>query len=214
MKIVLLVLIAIISYFLGSLNGPVLVSRYVLKQDVRRTGTWNPLYSAFMDTYGAKGLAMLAGFDIIKSIIAVLLGGLLLSAVGETAMGRLFAAFCLLLGHAFPFLYLFKGGKGLLCAGTMLFFIDWRVALCCWAAFALVLIFTKYFALAGSVAAILAPIFMWIFKSSALEGAIALFCALIIVIKYSENIVRILGGTEPQLAAKRGSASGPADDEY
>lgn len=215
MRIFLLIAIAVISYSLGMLNGPVIISKYAMGSDIRRRGTWNPGYAAFYDLYGFRGFALLVAFDVLKSVIAVLLGGLLLGVDGQVILGRLFAAFCLLLGHVFPVLFMFRGGKGALCAGVMVFFVDWRVALCCLLVFALVIVFTRYASLAYLVGAAASPIFMWIFGFGSVEGVITLLCALVIVSRYAENMVRMIGGTEPQIVTSpRGGAEDFDEEDF
>ena len=52
----------------------------------------------------------------------------------------------------FPVFYGFKGGKGILCSGTLLLLLDWRIALVGWGAFVVLWLTTRYVSL-GSVAA-------------------------------------------------------------
>jgi len=214
MIVLLLIVIFALSYVIGAVNGAVIISKYVCGRDVRRRGRINPSYATFMNLYGNRGVVMLMMFDILKATLAVLVGGMILGTQGAAIVGRSFAAFCFLLGHAFPFQQLFRGGKGVLCAGAMMFFIDWRVALCCWAMFVLFFIFTRYTSVSYLMAAVSAPIFMWIFECSALCSMLVLLGAVVIFMKYSENMVRLIGGTEPQLVSEPKGRSGEPDDEY
>ncbi len=215
--VLLLILTAIISYCLGNMSGSMILSRYVFRNNaVRHSRMESPLTDFFRD-YGPLGTVMLVLFDLAKTLLAVLIGGALLGLVDQLLIGRLFAAFCLILGHAYPLLFLFHGGKALLCAGIAVFLIDWRVGLCCWVAYIVVFVFTRYAALGAVAASALAAIFMWIFGFSGLEGMLALLCALIIVLRHAENLVRIIGGTEPRSFdfsrfSKHG-ADGSAPDE-
>ncbi len=211
--VLLLILTAIISYCLGNLSGSMILSKYVFRNNAARHSRMESPIAEFFHDYGPIGTVMLVLFDLAKTLLAVLIGGALLGLVDQLLIGRLFAAFCLILGHAYPLLFLFHGGKALLCAGIAVFLIDWRVGLCCWVAYIVVLVFTRYAALGAVAAAALAAIFMWIFGFGGLEGMLALLCALIIVLRHAENLVRIIGGTEPRSFdfsrfAKSGGKSG------
>jgi glycerol-3-phosphate acyltransferase PlsY len=213
MIVLLLILTAIICYILGNFSGSMVLSKFVFRKHTAKHCRAESPFLEFYKDFGAAGAVALVAFDVVKALLATLLGGLLLGIVDQPIVGRLFAAFCLLLGQAYPALFMFKGGHGLLCAGVAAFVVDWRVGLCCWVAYIVVIIFSRYAALGSVVAAILAPIFMWIFGFTGLEGTLALLGALIIVLKYAENIVRIVGGTEQRCFQFSGKSSDNVVDE-
>lgn len=196
--VLLLILTAIISYCLGGLSGSMILSSYVFRNNAAKHSRMESPIMDFFHDYGPIGTVLLVLFDLAKTMLAVLIGGALLNLVDQMLIGRLFAAFCLILGHAFPLLFLFRGGRALLCAGVAVFMIDWRVGLCCWVAYIVVLIFTRYAALGAVAASALAAIFMWVFDFTGLEGMLALLCAGIIILRHAENLLRIIGGTEPR----------------
>lgn len=196
--VLLLILTAIISYCLGCVSGSMVLSTYVFRNNSVKHGRMESPITDFFHDFGPIGAVLLVLFDLAKTMLAVLIGGALLSLVDQMTVGRLFAAFCLILGHAYPLLFLFKGGKAILCAGIAVFMIDWRVGLCCWVAYVVVVIFTRYTALGAVAAAAFAAIFMGVFDHTGLEGMLALLCAGIIVLRYAENLLRIAGGTEPR----------------
>ena len=200
MRTLLLIIIAIVAYFCGGLNGAIISSRFIFHDDVRKHGSGNAGLTNFHRTYGTKGAAMVIAIDVLKSVIAVLVGGWLLGTVGEKSVGQIFAGFCLIFGHIAPVLYGFRGGKGVLCAGTMILIVDPVAGLCCWAVFILVVIATRYVSLASMMACLLGPVFLAIFKHSGLEVLLTLLAALLVVIKHAENILRLIGGTESRLS--------------
>ncbi|MFR3289702.1 MAG: glycerol-3-phosphate acyltransferase [Lachnospiraceae bacterium] len=67
-------------------------------------------------------------------------------------MGRLFATFCLVLGHVFPVFYGFRGGKGILCGAAATFVIDYNAGVIALVVFALAFLLTRYVSL-GSIRA-------------------------------------------------------------
>lgn len=207
MTTLFLILIALVSYFLGGINGSIIASRYIFKKDVRDFGSGNAGLTNFYRTFGPAGTAMVLATDIIKSVIAVLLGGALLGVVGHAMVGKLFAGFCLILGHMFPAFYAYKGGKGALCGGTLMLMIDWRVGLICLLVFAVSVVFTRYVSLSSMLGALCAPIGIWVFGLGGLEGWLAMFCALLIIFKHKDNIIRLINGTETKIKFSSGRGS-------
>ena len=199
MRTLILIIIAVIAYFCGGLNGAIISSRYIFHDDVRKHGSGNAGLTNFHRTYGTKGVLMVIAIDVIKSVIAVLIGGWLMAGVGEKGVGQIFAGFCLIMGHIAPVFHGFRGGKGVLCAGTMILIVDPVAGICCWAAFILVVICTRYVSLASMVACLLGPVFLAVFKHSGLEVLLTLLAALLVVVKHSENILRLIAGTESRL---------------
>ena len=199
MKVILLILTAVVAYFLGGINGSIISSLSFFHRDVRNYGSGNAGLTNYLRTFGASSLGVVALIDILKSVIAVFIGGWLMHFVDARMVGRLFAGFCLVMGHMYPIYYNFRGGKGVLCAGVLSLMVDWRVGLVCWAAFLIVVIFTRYVSLGSMIGSLCMPVFMWIFNYDTLEGLLALLIALLVVVKHAENIVRLIGGTENRL---------------
>lgn len=202
---VLLVLIAAAAYVLGSVNGSIIVSRYLFHSDVRTMGSGNAGLTNFYRNYGPKGIAGVLGIDIAKGVLAALIGGLVFPlATGDQALkpeyvdiGRLFAVFCLILGHVFPVFYGFRGGKGILSGGTLVLLLNWRVAAVAWALFLLLWLTTRYVSLASITATCSAPITVYfVYAHNWLYTGLCLAVAALVVWCHRENIQRLLHGTE------------------
>ena len=199
MRTLYLILIAIISYALGSLNGAIIAGHFILHKDVRRYGSRNAGLTNYYRNFGTTGIIVLVLIDVLKAVIAVLIGGALMNKVDAKEVGMLFAGFCVILGHMFPALFQFRGGKGVLSGITMAFLVDWRVGLCCLLTFLILLLFTRYVSLGSVVGAALCPVYLWIFGHERLSIILGALCALLIVIKHAENIVRLISGTERRI---------------
>ena len=199
MRTLYLILIAIISYALGSLNGAIIAGHFILHKDVRRYGSRNAGLTNYYRNFGTTGIIVLVLIDVLKTVIAVLIGGALMNKVDAKEVGMLFAGFCVILGHMFPALFQFRGGKGVLSGITMAFLVDWRVGLCCLLTFLILLLFTRYVSLGSVVGSALCPVYLWIFGHERLSIILGALCALLIVIKHAENIVRLISGTERRI---------------
>jgi len=199
MRTLVLILIAVISYVLGSINGAIIAGRFVFHKDVRRYGSGNAGLTNYYRAFGTPGIILLVLIDVLKTVVACLIGAALMKKYDAREVGILFAGFCVILGHMFPAYYQFRGGKGVLCGVTMAFLVDWRVGLCCLLTFLILLLFTRYVSLGSIVGSALCPVYLWIFGHEKLSIILGALCALLIVIKHAENIVRLISGRERKI---------------
>lgn len=208
---VLLVLIAAAAYVLGSVNGSIIVSRYLFHSDVRTMGSGNAGLTNFYRNYGPKGIAGVLGIDIAKGVLAALIGGLVFPlATGDQALkpeymdiGRLFATFCLILGHVFPVFYGFRGGKGILCGVSAVFIVDYNAGVIALVVFVLAFLLTRYVSLGSVLGTISVPVTLLAKGFSGLCLILACLSVLLVIMKHGENIVRIIRHKEPRFVFRR-----------
>lgn len=115
----------------------------------------------------------------------------------------LFADLCLVLGHMFPVFYQFRGGKGVMCAGISLFFIDWRMGIFCAIIFFAIIALTRYVSLGSVVTAAVFPIAVLLSRHGLLCAGIALVIAVLVIVKHRENIIRLIHHEESKLVIKK-----------
>ena len=201
----------LLGYFLGCLNGSVMVSHFVIKDDVRQHGSGNAGLTNFYRTYGAKYALGVILFDMGKTVIACLLGGFLLkNAMQDWTLGVLIGGLGCELGHMFPVFFGFKGGKGILSGGTLVWLLDWRVALIAWGLFAALWLATKYVSLGSVSAAVSMPVATWLFCGhSPVYTVLAVVIAGLVVWCHRENIQRLVRGEERKFRWH----TGPVKDE-
>ncbi len=145
-----ILLTVLIGYLLGNLNGAVCISNLVAHEDVRSQGSGNAGLTNFIRVYGAgKSLAVIL-IDGGKAVVSCLVGMLLLESYGLSAQGGAIGGLAVMLGHVFPVLLGFRGGKGILSGFFVALTLDWRIALLILAVFALAYFATQYVSL-GSV---------------------------------------------------------------
>lgn len=141
---------AVLGYLLGNLNGAVVVSRLVAHEDVRAKGSGNAGLTNFTRNYGAATSVFVILIDVGKAVAACLIGGLLLGRYGHRADGVALGGLAVILGHDFPALLGFKGGKGILSGVTVALMLDWRIGLLVFGIFLVAYFLTHYVSL-GSV---------------------------------------------------------------
>ena len=203
-------LAALIAYFCGCFNGAVIVSKYILRDDVRNHGSGNAGLTNFYRTFGGPLTLVVILTDVLKAIVAILislwLGGMFdprllpTAPLENQAMVLVFfkywgGLFCLL-GHMFPCMFRFKGGKGILSGGTLAILIDWRIALVVWGGFLLLFLLTRYVSLGSVFAGASFPFLSWYCYPDPVVVVLAFLVGGLVVWKHRENIQRLLQGKE------------------
>ena len=210
-------IIAVISYFLGSCNFSIILSRTLEKRDIRESGSGNAGATNMLRTYG-KSLAILTMIgDILKVALAILIAFLILDApldtffkiadnmntAETTILHKEFAGFFCVLGHMFPLYFKFKGGKGVATCAGMVILVDWRIALILFAVFVVTIAVSKMISLGSIIIAILYPVLVALYYKDLTLILIAVLFALIVIVAHRQNIKRILNGTENKLSSKK-----------
>lgn len=188
--------IAIISYFLGCFNGAVIVSKYILRDDVRNHGSGNAGLTNFYRTFGGPLTLVVILTDVLKAVVAILLGAWAFETLGLTVLGKYWAALFCLLGHMFPCMFKFKGGKGILSGGTIAIMMDWRIALVVWGGFLILAIVTKYVSLGSVWAGASFPFISWYCYPDPVIVVLAFIIGGLVVWKHRANIQRLIHGNE------------------
>ncbi len=203
------ILVAIASYFLGCFNGAVIVSKYILRDDVRNHGSGNAGLTNFHRTFGGKLAAVVILCDVLKAVISVLLGIWILGhvighgAAHMVAVGKLWGGVFCLLGHAFPCMFEFKGGKGVLSGGAVAIMVDWRVALVVWGGFIVLVLLTRYVSLGSCWAGLTFPIAVGFVFKDVFCILLAAVCGVLLLWGHRGNIVRLVKGTESKFSLHR-----------
>lgn len=184
------------SYLLGNLNGAVCMSQ-LLHDDVRSHGSGNAGLTNFIRNYGIGRSAYVILIDAGKAVLACIATGLLLKPYGYYLEGAALGGLAVMLGHNFPALLGFHGGKGILSGLFIALVVDWRVALIILAVFFLAYLLTQYVSL-GSVLAAFA--FAVSFAVLHYQNLTVMLCGiamgLMAVFMHRGNIQRLIKGEE------------------
>jgi glycerol-3-phosphate acyltransferase PlsY len=114
-----LILLSVCSYLIGNISFATLLSRFFKQRDIRELGSGNPGTMNMLRQYGAAfGLTTLA-LDVVKGALPAFLGKLIFTRLSEDAPQLLLgdialylAGLFVILGHIYPVIFKFKGGKG------------------------------------------------------------------------------------------------------
>lgn len=196
--VTVMLLPAVIAYLLGCSNGAVIISKYILKDDIRTHGSGNAGLTNFFRTFGGAWTLGVIAIDGLKAVLAV---SVVSRMMGGTVFSEYWAAIFCLLGHIFPCMFGFKGGKGILSGGVIAIMLDWRLALLVWCGFLVLTALTRYVSLGSVFAALAFPVGTWLFVSH--SPVIMLMSVLIgglVLYMHRGNIQRLLNGTENKLS--------------
>ena len=198
---VCMLLPAVIAYFCGNINGAILISKYIFHEDVRTKGSGNAGLTNFYRNYGGKYAALVIALDALKMVAAVIAACLLM---GWTVEAKLWGGLFCALGHMFPVVYQFKGGKGILSCGTLLLMLDWRVALVAWGTFLLLAFLTRYVSLGSVMCALTTPVTVaFCYPGHPVALGLMTLTAALVVWAHRGNISRLLKGTERKFTFKK-----------
>ena len=196
-------LLAVVAgYLIGSLSFAVIVSRLMGLSDPRSYGSGNPGATNVLRS-GNKAAAILTlVFDALKGYVPVVLvlkfGAPYGLEEGTAALVGL-AAF---VGHLWPVLFKFIGGKGVAtAAGVLLAINPWLglAVLGVWIAMAVVF---RYSSLASLSAAVAAPLLQMLIWDIGPELPAIVLMSLLLIWRHSANIRKLMAGTESKLGQK------------
>lgn len=190
-------LICVLGYLLGGINGAILLSMLVEKDDVRRHGSGNAGFTNFFRNYGKRTSLLVILIDAAKAAASCFLGGWLLGKYGLRTEGMLLGGLAATLGHDFPAFLGFRGGKGIVCGFAAALVTDWRVGLILLAVFALVYFLTHYVSLASVLCALGFFVSFWLFYPGRPFVLILSGClSALAIFLHRENIGRLVRGQE------------------
>lgn len=194
---------ALSAYFVGGWNPAITFSKAVYKKDIRDCGSGNPGFTNFKRVFGGRLAWVVMFLDLFKAAVVVAVFAYLFGRRLEMYhFGAAYTGAFAILGHAFPIWYGFNGGKGFLVGLSTVWVIDWRVGLITTLIMMALLLTVKYMSLSTVTAMLCSPLLLFAFgipKSAVILSAVV---AAFITLRHSENIKRLISGTESKFSLK------------
>ena len=207
---------AVLAYFLGCFNGAVVVSKYILRNDIRSHGSGNAGLTNFYRVFGGPLTLAVILADVIKAILAVLFAVFIAERISLelVPLAKYWAgAFCLL-GHMYPCTFQFRGGKGILSGGTIAIMMGiggdpycWCIPAVVWGGFLILAVSTKYGSLGSCWAGFSFPFVSWFVYRDTLILWLSILVGGLILWKHRGNIVRLVKGTESKFVLHKKPAA-------
>lgn len=196
------------AYLLGSLSFAVIVSRLMGLNDPRSYGSKNPGATNVLRS-GSKAAAVITLLlDALKGWLPVMLVRFFGKPYGLEEGTLALVGLAAFLGHLYPVFFRFQGGKGVATALGVLVGVDAYLGLAVCASWLIVAFFSRYSSLASLVAAVFAPVYYVMGAGIAwyLEKPVLLMMVVMagfLFWRHSQNIARLLKGTESKLGGKK-----------
>lgn len=200
-----LYIMLIMSYLVGSLSFAIIISKLMKMDDPRSYGSGNAGATNVMRSGNKKAAALTLLGDLVKGLLVVIVARVIMygQPSGDSIVGL--CGLFVVIGHVLPIFFKFKGGKGVATAvGVMLGFNLWLFigVLITWI---LVFKLSRISALAAIVAALLSPLYAYLFANGGYFGlnqgngayfGATLMVATIVVLKHKSNIIRMIKNEE------------------
>ncbi len=225
---IIILIVAVVSYLIGSINPAIIITRLALHKDIRGMGSGNAGFTNVLRSVGKGPAVMTIFFDFLKGVFAAFLGGMIFTSFSsdQTLLNELLrygsytGGLFVILGHMFPVYFKFKGGKGVTTAAAVMLVTDIRVFGMIILTFGFAFIITRIISLSSLISAILYPVYTFFFLyvsdlKNVPEGYVpvkieyVIVCtvftaviAILVIAKHHANIVRIIKGQEKKIEPK------------
>jgi len=197
----LLYLLPLMAYLLGSVSSAIVISRLMGLTDPRTVGSRNPGATNVLRSGGKRAAALTLLGDVLKGVVAVVIARLLT----EDPLIQASTAGAAFLGHLWPVWHGFRGGKGVATAlGVWLALSPWvgAVLVATWLGMAVVF---RYSSLSAIVAAVAAPFYVWRLTPHPSWLVMAMIMSLLLLYRHQSNIRNLIAGRETRIG-KRSTA--------
>ncbi|MBO5404150.1 MAG: glycerol-3-phosphate 1-O-acyltransferase PlsY [Phascolarctobacterium sp.] len=194
----------VLGYALGHLFGSVPCGLWIVQAlhgiDIREYGSKNIGTTNVFRTVGAKTAALVMAADMLKGIIAVAL----INYLFHNHMVNVVTALGAVLGHSYSLFLGLKGGKGVATGLGLLLYLMPEACTISFGVWLVTVLITRYVSLGSIIASLTTPVLAWYFDYPVSYICLSVLCTFFIVIRHTENIKRLLNGTESKI--KQGKA--------
>lgn len=185
-------------YLVGNFSPSYWLTRYLKKVDIREVGSGNAGSTNTLRLIGKRAAGAVFALDFLK--------GSLCSYIGLKYVGYDFAFLCSLtvvLGHVFPALMSFKGGKGVATAIGSIIVIQPMFVIIGIITAILTIVKTKYVSLGSIVGVLTFVAIMYFTGHRGLDMGASTGLLLFIIYTHRQNVGRLIARTERRLGEKR-----------
>tara|TARA_X000000368_G_C22892370_1_gene650252 strand:- start:78 stop:659 length:582 start_codon:yes stop_codon:yes gene_type:complete len=187
-----LIIVAIYSYFLGSIPFGFLLTKIFLKKDIRTVGSGNIGTTNVLRT-GNKFLAITTlVLDLLKGYISVYI------TIFYFRDFTSYSALICFIGHIYPIWLKFKGGKGVATYLGVILALSYKFFFIfgfCWLALSL---FFRFASLSSIVSSLIIFLFSYFFENHDYSLILLIFF-IFILFTHKENIVRLKNSEENKI---------------
>jgi glycerol-3-phosphate acyltransferase PlsY len=208
MIIALLVAAALLGYLMGSIPFAFIIGRLMGNIDITKHGSGNVGGTNVLRTLGIKAGAFVMALDLAKSVVAVLLAGIIMGdnsiVVHDISLNwqaaQVLAALGAMVGHSWSVFLNFRGGKGMAAYIGGWFAMNWVIAIVGGVILILTALRTRFMSM-GTIIGCLSIICILIvliiaFNYSPIYLVYSVIATMLVVYQHRRNIDRLQTGTE------------------
>jgi glycerol-3-phosphate acyltransferase PlsY len=192
-----LVLIVLAAYLIGSVPFALILSRLGGGIDPRAVGSRNPGAANVLRTTGVRAGVAVAVLDAVKGAAGVLLAAPLAGPAAAPVAGV-----ATIVGHVYPIWFRFRGGKGVATACGVFLILAPLPLLPALGLFVAGVWLTNHVSIGSLLASAALPPLAYAAGSPLSEVVAALAASALIAFRHRANLLRLMQGTEPGLAAR------------
>ena len=194
----ILAVVLIIAYLLGSIPNGLIFVRAIWHIDLRERGSQNTGATNAWRVVGKTAGLLVFALDFFKGFLAVFVAEICTDPPLQfTAMAL--AGIFAVIGHSLSVFMKFRGGKGVATGLGVITFLMPKVTAIVFLTWLVIVLATRYVSLGSIVAAVLTPILAWIFDMPAQFTLFGLAAAVLIVVRHRANIIRLINGNENKI---------------
>lgn len=197
----------ILAYLFGSIPTAVWIGRIFYGVDVREYGSGNAGATNTFRVLGKKAGIPVMLIDILKGFSATNLAYFIGASItggphSNLVTYQLALGIAAVMGHLFPVLAGFRGGKGIATLFGMVLAVNLSAALLCIAIFIVVLLVTRYVSLSSIMGGFTYLVGVSLIYNKNTNNMVVIFgmcICLLILVTHQKNIERLLKGKESKV---------------
>ena len=196
-----LIALTLLAYLIGGLPFGYWFVRMRFRKDIRTMGSGNIGATNVHRSAGGKAGLIVLLLDILKGLLAVFVAW---SVTRGDPVAMALAASAVVVGHCFPVLLRFKGGKAVACFVGAFGFIAPVALLATAVVFFLAAVLSHFVSLGSVLGAAAFPfLFWWLYHPHPALLCASIFAGVLIIWRHRSNLIRLRKGNEPPFSFRR-----------
>jgi len=194
-----IIIFAILAYLIGSISFAVIASWIFRLPDPRTFGSMNPGATNVLRS-GNKAAAIITLLgDISKGWLAIILAQYFVLEWGLDDKVVATVALLVFLGHIWSIFLGFKGGRGVATAIGVVAGLSLWLGILATITWSIVFLIWRFSSLSALVAAMLTPVYAWIFLGPDINTLVISIISLLVLWRHKSNIANLIDGKETKI---------------
>lgn len=190
-------LLLAIAYLLGAIPTGLIVGKLLFNKDIRKFGSGNLGATNTFRVLGKNAGIFVTIFDVAKGVLPAIF-----PIIFDLDIHGIWFGLTAIIGHVYPIYLKFRGGKAVATSAGVILGVNPLIFLIIAVIF-FTLLFTTRMVSLTSILTSIGNFITTLFFDDIILKIISFLIMLIIIIRHSSNIRRIISGTEPKIQFKK-----------